>query len=179
MKVSNKHRIWYDHDTKQIVGYDMDYNDNKVVSFPGSQIKDVDDTTVAAMKDASPFDFLYDPDLSMAVPKPKFILVPDKMEAVVGGEVITVAIKLVNTIGDVLTWSKVQVKDIAERAQISSAEVSYSDGSFRIRSFVPGVAEINVKEVWDGVSRIKCTGGKLFHYAQADILKVKFVNGGF
>lgn len=177
--LDKKHRIWYDAATLQIVGYDVDITGDRLASFPGSQIKDVDDTALAAMMGKSPYNFLYDSEIDMAIPKPKFVLIPDKSEADVGGDIITVRVELRDITGNVLPWSSVKIKDISGKAQISCDTVDYATRVFKVRSFVPGVAEINVKEVWDGVTRIRCTGGQFFKYAQADILKLKFVNKGF
>lgn len=177
--VDKKHRIWYDAATLQIVGYDVNIAGDRIASFPGSQIKDVDDTAVAAMAGKSAYNFLYDADIDMAIPKPKFVLTPDKIEAAVGGEVITVSVDLQDTLGNSLPWSSVKIKDVSGKSQINCDTVDYETKVFKVRSFVPGVAEINVKEVWDGVTRIRCTGGQFFKYTPADILKLKFVNKGF
>lgn len=179
MSTENKHRIWYDQVTKQILGYSMNHDPANSFQFPGAQIIDVDDTAMAALNGKNQYHFLYDETIQMAVPKPHFVLTPDKPSAALGGEVITVRVTLVDNLGNPMPWVAVQIKDIAEKANISAASITYQEGEFRVRSFVPGIAKINVKEVWDGATRIKCTGGQFFHFSNADILELKFTQAAF
>lgn len=69
-----------------------------------------------------------------------------------GSSTYTLTYEVKDSTGTSLPWETMKVKDENKIAQVSSESIDYPTGAVKVRSFVPGVANIRLKESWNGVN---------------------------
>lgn len=117
--------------------------------------------------------FMVKPESKLIYKKKHFILTPDK-DVCLGDGVEYFTVKVSLPTNEPFT---VTIKDLNQRAQISTDTVTDKDPYFKVRAFARCTANIRVKEIHDG--EVKDNLGAPFYKYGRSYIELNFKNPGF